>query len=111
MFSFERKRAWVGERQRAKETQNPKQASGSQLLVQSLAWGLNLLTVKSWLELKSDVWLSHPGAPIARFFLKHWVRCQGGETKHLAKEWLKAATFRPLIKGSKNEFHKCKMMN
>ena len=41
---------------------------------------------------------------LTRFFLKPWVRCQGGETKQMAKDRLEAASFRLLIKGTKMKF-------
>ena len=42
MFNiFERDREQAGEGQRERETQNPKQAPGSELSAQSLTWGLN----------------------------------------------------------------------
>ena len=42
MFIFERKRMQVGEGQRERETQNPKQAPGSELSAQSPMRGSNL---------------------------------------------------------------------
>ena len=58
MFIFERERErereQTGEGQREGETQNLKQAPGSELSAQSLAWGSNLQTVRSWPEPKSD---------------------------------------------------------
>ena len=39
--------------QRERETENRKQAPGSELSAQSLMWGLNSQTVRSWPELKS----------------------------------------------------------
>ena len=56
----ERVRAWAGEGQRQMETQNLKQAPGSELSTQSLTWGLNSLTVRSWPELKSGAYLTEP---------------------------------------------------
>ena len=41
IYSFLRDRAQVGEGQRERETQNPKQAPGSELSAQSPTWGLN----------------------------------------------------------------------
>ena len=41
LFIFERERGQAGEEQRERETQNPKQASGSELSAQSPTWGLN----------------------------------------------------------------------
>ncbi|EJW90164.1 hypothetical protein EVA_21729, partial [gut metagenome] len=40
-------RARVGEGQRERETQNPKQAPGSELSAQSSTWGLNSQTMRS----------------------------------------------------------------
>ena len=51
---FNRNRAWVGEGQRERETQNLKQAPGSGLTAQSPTWGSNPRTVRSWPELESD---------------------------------------------------------
>ena len=46
---IERDRAWVGARGGAgeRETQNPKQAPGSELSAQSPTWGLNSQTMRS----------------------------------------------------------------
>ena len=44
----ERERAWHGERQRKKETQNLKQAPGSELSAQSPLWGWNSWVMGSW---------------------------------------------------------------
>ena len=48
------------EQQKEKETQNPKQAPGSEQSAQSLTGGSNLQTVRSWPELKSDAQLTEP---------------------------------------------------
>ena len=40
--------------ERERETQNPKQALGSELSAQDQMWGSNPQTVRSWPELKSD---------------------------------------------------------
>ena len=53
-----RDRVWVGEGQRKRETQNPKQAPGSELSAQSLVWGSNSRAMRSWPESKSDVQLT-----------------------------------------------------
>ena len=60
MFIFEKKRnrVWAEEEQRGKETQNRKQAPGSELSAQCLMWGLNPRTVRSRPELKSDTELT-----------------------------------------------------
>ena len=56
----ERDRAWTGEGQREWETQNPKQAPGSELSAQSPMWGSNSQTPRSWPELKSDAQPTEP---------------------------------------------------
>ena len=48
----ERERVWEGQRER--ETQNLKQASGSELSAQSPVEGSNSQTARLWPELKSD---------------------------------------------------------
>ena len=50
----------MGEEQREREAQNPKQALGSELSAQSLTWGLNPWTVRSRPELKSEVQPTEP---------------------------------------------------
>ena len=60
MFLLLRDRARAGEGQRDRETQNPKQAPGSDLSAQSLTRGSNSQTTRSWPEPKSDV---QPGTP------------------------------------------------
>ena len=54
MFIFERDGAQAGEGQRERETQNPKQAPGSELSAQSLMRGSNPQTARSCPEPKSD---------------------------------------------------------
>ena len=56
----ERDRAWAGEGQRERETQNPKQAPRSQLSAHNLTWGSDSQTVRSWPEPKLD---SQPTEP------------------------------------------------
>ena len=65
MYSWDRDRAWKGEGQRQRETQNPKQAPGSELSAQSPTRGSNPQTVRSWPEPKSDAQPTapNPGAP------------------------------------------------
>ena len=72
MFIFERERvcAQVGEGQRETETQNPKQAPGSELSAQSSTQGSNPRAARSWAELN---WLSHPGTPLMDGF-KQWTQ-------------------------------------
>ena len=54
LFLRERDRVQVGEGQRQRETQNLKQAPGSELSAQSLMWVLNSWTARSVPELKLD---------------------------------------------------------
>ena len=56
MFVFERERDRVreGEGKTERETQNPKQAVGSELSAQSPMWGSNPQTVRSRPESKLD---------------------------------------------------------
>ena len=53
-FLRERDRMQVGKGQRERETQNLKQAPGSERSAQSPTWGSNSRTVRSWPEPKSD---------------------------------------------------------
>ena len=50
----------MGEGQRERETENPKQASGSELSAQSLMRGSNPRTMRSRPELKSDAEPTEP---------------------------------------------------
>ena len=60
---WQRDRAWAGEQQRERETQNPKQAPGSELESQMQGWNSELWDHDlSWSWMLN--WLSHPGAPI-----------------------------------------------
>ena len=55
IYSFLGDRAWAGrDRERQREQENLKQAPGSELSSQSLIWGFNSWTVRSWPELKLD---------------------------------------------------------
>ena len=56
MFIFERQRQGTsgGGAERERETQNAKQAPGSELSAQSPVWDLNSRAVRSGPELKSD---------------------------------------------------------
>ena len=56
MFIYfgDRERAWVGEEKRERETQNPKQAPGSELPAQSPMRGSNPAAERPWPELKSN---------------------------------------------------------
>ena len=60
IFGTERDRAWTGEGQRERETQNRKQAPGSKPSAQSLTRGSNSLTVRSWPEPKSEAQPTEP---------------------------------------------------
>ena len=64
VYSFLRGRAWAGEGQRERETQNPKQAPGSELSAQSLMRGSNSRTWDHDLSRSQTLNRpSHPGAP------------------------------------------------
>ena len=55
-----RDKAWVEEGKRERETQNVKQALGSELLAQSLTQGSNSGTLRSWPESKLDTQPTEP---------------------------------------------------
>ena len=59
-WQIERDRAWAWEGQRERETQNLKQAPGSELSAQSLTQGWKSQTVWSWPELKPDAQPTEP---------------------------------------------------
>ena len=72
----------MGEGQRERQTQNPKQVRGSELSAQSPTWGSNLRTAGSCLEPKSDAQPTEPPrcpaqtllvlmSPIYLFFFCH----------------------------------------
>ena len=65
LWETERGRVGAEEGQRERETQNTKQAAGSELSAQSLTQGPNSQTARSWPEPKSGRLnrLSHPGIP------------------------------------------------
>ena len=68
IFGTERDRAWTGEGQRERETQNRKQAPGSEPSVQSLTRGSNSRTARSWPGWSRTLnRLHHPGAPEITF--------------------------------------------
>ena len=69
VFETERDRAWTGEGQRERETQNPKQAPGSELSAQSPTWGSNSRTARSWPEPKSDAQPTEPPRHPWKFFV------------------------------------------
>ena len=61
-----------GQRERERETQNPKWAPGSELSSQSLLWDSNSQTVRWWPELKSEAWPTEsPNCPHLCFFRTH----------------------------------------
>ena len=73
----ERDRAWAGEGQRERETQNLKQALGSELSAQSPIQDTNSPTVRSWPERSWTLnQLSHPGAPCLRTILNDEIKNQ-----------------------------------
>ena len=64
MLIFERERDREQAEKGQRETQNLKWAPGSKLTAQSLTWGSNPQTARSWPELNQMLnWLSHPGVP------------------------------------------------
>ena len=74
----------VGEGQRARETQNPKQAPGSELSAASLTQGRNPQPWEhdlSWSLMLN--WLSHPGAPI--FF--QWINLFWERGREWQRAW------------------------
>ena len=60
VYSFLRDRVQVGEGQKDRGTQSPKQAPGSELSAQSPMWGLNSWAARSWPEPKSDAQPTEP---------------------------------------------------
>ena len=60
VYLRDRDRAPVGEGQREREAQNPKQSPGSELSAQSRTWDSNPQTVRSRPELKSDAYPTEP---------------------------------------------------
>ena len=74
IFETERHIAWTGEGQRKRETQNRKQAPGSEPSAQSLTWGSNSRTARSWPGWSRRLnRLRHPGAPQFYVSYKHFV--------------------------------------
>ena len=68
IFGTERDRAWTGEGQRERETQNQKQVPGSESSAQSPTRGSNSRTTRLWPGWSRTLnRLRHPGAPKARF--------------------------------------------
>ena len=60
LFLRERECVWTGKEQRERESQNLKQAPGSEPSAQSRTRGSNSRTVRSWPEPKSDAQLTEP---------------------------------------------------
>ena len=79
MFTYfwDRDRAWAGEGQRERETQNPKQAPGSELSAKSPTWVWNPWTClsHSWMLHR----LSHPGTLQLRFLI--WIEFRESELR------------------------------
>ena len=69
IYFWDRDRAWVGEGLRERETQNPKQAPGSELSAQSPTQGSNSQTVRSWPEPKSVAQPTEPPRRPSHIFL------------------------------------------
>ena len=77
----ERETEWERGRGRVRETQNLKEALGSELSAQSLMWGLNPPAVRSWPEPKSETQLTEPprcpgDTDIYTELFMQTVRCQ-----------------------------------
>ena len=83
---WDRDRAWVGEGQRERETQNGKQAPGSEPSAQSPTRGSNSRTARSWPGWSRTLnRLRHPGAPLFYFLNAYlFLREREKETEH---EW------------------------
>ena len=59
---------------RKRETQNPKQVPGSELLAESLTWGLSLEMARSWPRPKSDTQPTEPPrCPIPQIFFNVYL--------------------------------------
>ena len=67
-FFFFRESKRAGEGQRERETQNPKQASGSELSAQSPTGGSDSQAARAWPELKSDAQPTEPPRRPAKIF-------------------------------------------
>ena len=69
IFGTKRDRAWTGEGQRERETQNRKQPPGSEPSAQSPTQGSNSRTARSWPGWSRTLnRLRHPGAPKSVYF-------------------------------------------
>ena len=82
-FSFkrEKERTWVGNEQRQKETQNPKQAPCCQSKAQRGAWTHELWDHDpNWSQMPN--WLSHPEAPRISYSLRSSFKGQQSSTKN-----------------------------
>ena len=76
----------MGEGQRERETQNRKQAPGSEPSAQSLTWGLNSRTVRSRPELKSDAQPTEPPRRPGFAIFKNGVRAAQHHTSAVGTE-------------------------
>ena len=74
VYSFLRDREWMGEGQRERETQNMKQAPGSEMSAQSPTWGSNSQTeIMTWAEVGClTSWATQ--APLYCFLKWNFVR-------------------------------------
>ena len=86
-WETERGRVWAGEGQRERETQNSKQAAGSELSAQSPTWGPNSQIVRSWPEPKSDTQPTEPRRRPKKCFLKVDFRVPGGSVSWVSYSW------------------------
>ena len=80
LFLRQRESAWAGEGQRERETQNPKQAPGSELSAQSPTRGSNSRTVRSWPEPKSAAQPTEP--PRRPWLILDWSLPIGFSNRH-----------------------------
>ena len=96
IFGTERDRAWTGVGQRERETQNRKQAPGSEPSAQSLTRGSNSRTARSWPGWTARSWpgwsrtlnrLRHPGAP-NNYFLIFFILLKFSLIQILWNLWL-----------------------
>ena len=79
IYFRDRERAWTGEGQKERETQNLKQAPGSEPSVQSPTRGSNSRTTRWWPGWSRTLnRLCHPGAPVCSLLLRVCFRRLGG---------------------------------
>ena len=101
IFGTERDRAWTGEGQKERETQNWKQAPGSKPSAQSLTRGSNSRTARSWPGRSRTLnRLRHPGAPEIVIFKGMCVSEEGAEREGDTES-----------EASPSLFHSCELMN